>query len=89
MFKKKIMPELMTLSMPVSELELHSLPKSQYLYYIHCIILYYIEMMLKGGTVALYPYHGHLAGLLEDVKRQRSRNLSLPWSPSRLSEDSP
>ena len=22
-------------------------------------------MMLKGGTVALYPYHGHLPGLLE------------------------
>ena len=39
-------------------------------------------MTLRGGTVALYPYHGHLPDLLEnDVKRRQHRTLSLGHLP--------
>ena len=61
-----------------------------------------LEMMWKGGIVALCPYHGHLPGfrrlkitcvlakfmdLLEMTLKGGIITLSLPWSPSRLLED--
>ena len=53
-------------------------------------IKFRVQSKSRFSEIILTPKHIDHSGLLEnDVKRRHRRTLSLPQSPSRLSEDSP